>query len=258
MSQETTGTMTLMEHLRELRKRVVYAVIGFVIAAGVGWAFHAQVFEWLMEPYRRAMQDNYPELEHYIAFRSLIEPFVVYIKTSMAAGLILAGPWMLLQAWLFIGPGLHESERKMALPFLGATLFFFFGGVAFCRYLVLEPTMSVLIDIGIDSANPTIMMQDYFSFTSTMLFVFGLLFELPVVITFLSILELVTAAFLLKQWRMAVVITFIVAAVLTPPDPLSQTMLAVPMVILYMASIGVVFLIERSRDRRRAQETASA
>jgi sec-independent protein translocase protein TatC len=130
--------------------------------------------------------------------------------------------------------------------------------VAFCRYLVLEPTMSVLIDIGIDSANPTIMMQDYFSFTSTMLFVFGLLFELPVVITFLSILELVTAAFLLKQWRMAVVITFIVAAVLTPPDPLSQTMLAVPMVILYMASIGVVFLIERSRDRRRAQETASA
>ena len=117
--------------------------------------------------------------------------------------------------------------------------------------------MSVLIDIGIDSANPTIMMQDYFSFTSTMLFVFGLLFELPVVITFLAILELVTAEFLLKQWRMAVVITFIVAAVLTPPDPLSQTMLAAPMVILYMASIGVVFLIERGRDRRRAREKAT-
>jgi sec-independent protein translocase protein TatC len=249
--------MTLTEHLRELRQRVIWSAIAIAIGMGISWAYRELLFDWLMEPYAVVMRVRYPELTDYISFRSLIEPFAVYLKTSLLGGVLLAGPVVLLQIWLFVGPGLHAHEKRMALPFLLATIVFFFGGVGFCRYLVLEPAMGVLLDIGETSASPNIMMQEYFSFTTRMLIVFGVLFEMPVVITFLSWLELVTAAFLIRQWRYAVVLTFVLGAMLTPPDPLSQAMLAIPLCVLYLLSVGICRLIELSRARRRRTEPAA-
>lgn len=235
------------EHLVELRQRIVTA-LGFVIAGTlVSWIFHEELFSWLMEPYRVAMEARFPDQVAYIQFQSLIEPIVVYLKTSLLVGALVTLPLVMHQAWLFIAPGLLEGERRLALPFLLFTFVFFYSGVAFCRYIVLEPAIHVLLGFGAVDTSPVIMMQSYFGFTSRILLVFGLVFELPVVIAFLSRLGLVTSGGLLRNWKFAAVGAVVVGAMLTPPDPLTQVALALPLTALYFLSIGVARVFEHQR-----------
>ncbi len=241
------AAMTLVEHLRELRLRTVHAAVAAVVGVIVGWVFHEQVFSWLIDPYNAAMTAYHPELPNTVSFRGIEEPFVVYLKTSVIGGMLVSMPYILLQIWLFVGPGLHDNEKKLVAPFTLATMVCFLGGAAFCRYLVLEPAVGVLISIGGEGTNPNIMMNEYFTFTTRLLLAFGLLFEMPVMITFLSLLNIVSSSFLIRQWRYAVVVAFIAGGALTPPDPLSQAMLAVPLILLYFISIGIAMLIERTR-----------
>lgn len=242
----------LSEHLAELRTRLVRGIVVVVVAVVAAWFFHETLFEWLMEPYTIAMKNRHPDVPHYIQYRALTEPFVVYLKTSAIVGGLVAMPYLIYEMWRFVVPGLYKEERQMATSFLFATIVFFFGGVLFCRYLVLGPAVNVLLGIGATNTSAAIMMNEYFSFTSRILFVFGLLFELPVVISFLSFLGIITHRTLWKHWRSAVVVVFIVGAMLTPPDPLTQMLLSVPLVFLYFVSMGVAWFFTTRREARQA------
>lgn len=256
MSEELLGTETpLREHLIELRTRFIRMFVALLIAFGVAWFFHEQLFHWLMEPYSLAMKSMFPDQGQYIEFRSLIEPVVVYLKTSLLVGLIVVTPYLLLEIWNFVVPGLYARERKLGVRFLFFTLLLFYTGVLFCRYIVLDPAITVLLGFGSVDTSPSIMMQEYFEFTSKMLLLFGALFELPVVITFLALMGLITHEVLIKHWRIAVVTMFVVGAMLTPPDPLTQAALAVPLTFLYFVSIGIAWVITKSR--REAKENVT-
>lgn len=243
----------LGEHLRELRTRLVRAIVVLVITVIAAWFFHETLFDWLMGPYTDAMKSKHPDVPHYIEYRALTEPLVVYLKTSAIVGALVATPYILYELWKFIVPGLYKEERRMATSFLLATLVFFFTGVLFCRYFVLGPAVGMLLSIGATNTSAAIMMNEYFGFTSRMLFVFGLLFELPVVISFLSFLGLITHRTLLKYWRHAMVVMFIVGAMLTPPDPLTQVLLSVPLSFLYFVSVGVSWFFTTRREARQAR-----
>lgn len=239
------------EHLRELRTRtiraVAYVMVGFIGA----WAFHEPIFLWLMEPFSKGILDLEGAAHSLIAYRGIMEPTIVYLKTALAVGALVSMPLVLLELWLFVAPGLLAAEKKLALPFLTFTVICFVGGAAFCRYLVLDPAIHVLLRMAGEGTTPSIMMQEYFTFTTRLLFVFGALFELPVVVSFLSLVGLVTPQMLIRNWRYAVVISFVVAAIFTPPDPLTQAALAVPMALLYGISIGLSWLIAKSKRKQQ-------
>lgn len=243
----------LGDHLRELRTRLIRAIAVLAVAVITAWFFHETLFDWLMGPYTDAMKSKHPDVPHYIAYRALTEPLVVYLKTSAIVGALAATPYIIYELWKFIVPGLYKEERQMATAFLLATLIFFTSGVLFSRYFVLGPAVGMLLSIGATNTSASIMMNEYFGFTSRMLFVFGLLFELPVVISFLSFLGLITHRTLLKYWRHAMVVMFIVGAMLTPPDPLTQVLLSVPLSVLYFVSVGVAWLFTTRREAKQAR-----
>lgn len=246
--------LPFVEHLRELRTRVVRSLVYFTIAIFVAWNYHSQIFAWLTEPYLQAVGDQTGSLlGNNLGFRGPVEPVVVYFKVSMVAGAIVSLPLVLLELWLFVAPGLYKSERRMAAPFLFSTLIFFLGGVAFCRYLVLTTTMKFLLGMAEEGTIPAIMMEEYYAFSTNMLFIFGALFELPVIIAFLSFLGIVTHRGLWNHWRYAVLASFVVGGILTPPDPISQIMLAGPLVVLYFLSIGIAWMITKRRERNDAR-----
>jgi sec-independent protein translocase protein TatC len=255
MSEETVDQkQPLDQHLSELRTRFIRMFVAVVVAFGIAWFFHETLFQWLMQPYRYAMKVQFPELDQYIEFRSLIEPIVVYLKTSLLVGVIAVTPYLLLEIWNFVVPGLYARERKLGVRFLIASVLLFYTGVIFCRYVVLDPAITVLLGFGSVDTSPSIMMQEYFSFTSKMLFLFGALFELPVVITFLSLMGIITHETLIRHWRIALVTMFVVGAMLTPPDPLTQAALAVPLTLLYGVSIVISWMITRGRQEEAADD----
>lgn len=239
--------MPFSEHIRELRTRLIWSLVVVGVAFGVAWVFHETLFGWLMQPYALGVAAVHPEDPQLLQFRSLVEPVIVYLKTSLLGAMIVAMPFLLYQIWMFVAPGLYARERRVALPFLAASIVCFFSGVAFCRYIILEPAIVVLLKMGGVNTSAAIMMQEYFSFTSVLLFAFGLFFELPVVLAFLSMLKIVTAAFLWRNVRYAIVIAFVVAALMPTPDVFTQTAMAIPLIGLYIISIGLAWLIERSR-----------
>ena len=236
------------EHLRELRTRTIRMVLYVVAGFGLAWTFREDVFGWYVQPYYFATASatgvRFPDL----SYISVIEPIVVFLKCSLSAAVLLAMPLVLTEVWLFVAPGLYKKEKRLAGPFLGSSILFFVGGVLFCRYLVMELAIDVLLKFGADSAAAIITMSEYFSFASRLFLVFGLFFEMPVAISFFAVLGLVTHHTLIKHWRIAVVGSVIVGAMLTPPDPITQLALAVPMVALYAVSIGLAYLITTARN----------
>ncbi len=239
--------MPFTEHIRELRTRMLWALAAMSIAFGFAWVYREALFGWLMEPYRAGVVAVHPDATQLLQFRSLMEPFVVYLKTSLLVAGIASAPFALYQAWMFVAPGLYARERRIALPFLFASLVCFFGGVAFCRYVVLEPSVTVLLKMGGVHTSAAIMMAEYYSFISMLLLAFGFFFELPVVIGFLALVGLVNTGMLIRFWRYAFVGAFVVGAILPSPDIFTQSALAIPLIALYTLSIGLTWLIERSR-----------
>ena len=237
------------EHLRELRSRTMRASGYFIVAILVAWLFHEELFVWIKAPFDVGALAAGVSEDGLLAFRGVTEPVIVYLKVAAIVGGLAAMPFVLLEAWLFVAPGLYKRERRLALPFLFASVVCFLGGVAFCRYVVLEPAITVLLGMGGTGTEATIMMAEYLSFTATMLFIFGLMFELPVATSFAAVLGLVSHRGLIRNWKYAVVGAFIVGAMATPPDPLTQVALAVPLCLLYGLSILLAYLITTSRGQ---------
>jgi sec-independent protein translocase protein TatC len=235
--------MTFLEHLEELRKRLFNSVIAVLIAFCVCCFFAKKIFYFVALPLTAALGSGKK-----LAYMSLAEPFTLYMKIAFVAAIFLSAPCVIYQLWLFISPGLFPRERGYAFPFIFfATLFFLLGG--FFGYRVVFPTLcKFFLSVGEDF-DPVLRINDYFSLFSKTLLGIAVVFEMPVLIFFLAKLGIITHTFMLKKWRWAIVIIFIIAAVLTPtPDMATQAAVAFPMLGLYFLSIGVAYFFGKKRN----------
>jgi sec-independent protein translocase protein TatC len=266
----TDARMSFREHLLELRTRLRNAIIALVVCTFLTFYFSDVLLVLLAKPLIAAHERaglGTPSLN----FGSLIEPFWVYFKLSMYAAVFVASPFIFHQLWSFIAPGLYDKEKRVALPFAVFSGLFFVGGALFCYQFVFPAAFDFFLSYS--SANlatikkslgfanvditvadplvvkPTLFMESYLDLTTKMLIAFGAIFELPLLIFFLSYVGLVTHRSLWKFNKYAVVISFVVGAMLTPgPDVISQMLMAAPMIVLYNLSIIVAWLVARSRE----------
>jgi sec-independent protein translocase protein TatC len=251
----------LLEHLVELRNRIVRSVIAFLVAFIFCFAFSKPIFQFLTQPLADALAG---QANRNMIFTALYEQFFTYVKIGMFGALCLAFPYMAFQLWMFIAPGLYKHERKAFIPFLVATPLMFILGASFVRYLMLPRVIQFFLSEEIPAGPGQIAIQlaprvgEYLSFVMTLIFAFGVCFELPVLLTLLGRVGIVSSKGLSSARRYAIVGVFAVAAVVTPPDVFSQLSLAFPLVGLYEISILCVKLIERSRARAEAAEQAAA
>jgi len=239
-----------LEHLQELRWRLWRAILGVIAAAAICFLFHDELFNFLTAPLFAALDAH--ELDPVLKFRTIPGAFLFHFKTALLGGVFFGIPVVLYQVWQFVAPGLYKRERSRALPFVFLSTACFIGGGAFAYYMVLPEAFSFLIGYTITEGPqqlvPDITIEDYLGFTSKLLLAFGLVFLMPVAVSFMAWLGLVTHRILIRFWRWAIVGSFILGAMLTPPDYITQTMLAVPLVGLYGISIGLAYLITRSRE----------
>ncbi len=235
--------MTFLDHLEELRRRLVISVVAVAVAFFACWAFAEPIFALLQAPLSQFLAPG-----DKLAYTRLTAPFFLYMKVSFFAGLFLASPVILLQLWLFVAPGLYKKERRLAAPFIiFGTLFFVLGGYFGYRYL-LPATCSFFVETG-KQFKQMVTVDDYFSFASTIILACGLVFETPILIFFLARLGIVTPAFLLQKFKYAVVLSFVIAAIVTPtPDMVTQSALAIPMILLYLIGIAVAYLFGKKHD----------
>ena len=243
--------MPLTAHLEELRTRLIRSLLAIAVGFVACYGFSEPLVAFLIRP----LQSIRPE-QALVIGTGVTDAFFTKLKVSAVAGIFLASPAVFYQAWQFVAPGLYERERRVALPFSLAASFFFITGAAFCYYAVFPVAFRFFLEqfTSIDIA-PQIRVNEYLSFVSRMLLAFGATFELPVVTFFLARIGLVTHRMMLAVWRYAIVVIFIVAAVLTPgPDVASQMLMATPLLILYGLSIGIAYLVGRPSSGEQASE----
>ncbi len=230
--------MTFLEHLGELRKRILVSILFLVVFFFVGWAISGRLYGWLSLPLLQFMPAGQK-----LAFTSLTDPFMMYLKVAFIFALFAASPFIFHQLWLFIAPALYPGERRWVVPFVIATTLFFLAGGAFGYFVVFPVACRFFLQVGRDFT-PIITIGDYFSLAFRVLFGIAVVFELPVLIFLLAKLRLVSARFLWKYFRYAVVAIFILAAVVTPtPDMVTQVIFAVPMILLYLLGLFIAWLV---------------
>lgn len=252
-SELEDSRMPFLEHLRELRDRVRNAAIYFMIAFGVCFYFAKDIYDWLKQPMFNVWDEKKLGTPH-VVFGKLTEPFWVEMSVALWAGIFVASPFIFYQLWKFIAPGLYKRERRITVAFAGFSAVFFVSGAAFCYYLVLEKLYGFLLGFGTKEVLPMILMQDYLDLTRNMMLAFGAVFELPLLILFLSMIGMVTHRGLWKFNRWFVVLAFVIGAILTPsPDVVSQLMMAAPMIILYNASIVISWFVTTRREKADAE-----
>jgi len=234
--------MTLLDHLDELRRRILYSVIALFVAFLASWYFAPTIFLWLERP----ILDVLPAGEQ-LAFTELSGPFMLYIKVALLTAIFGSSPFLLLQLWMFLRPGLYRKERRLAAPFIVFTTLFFVAGGYFGYRIAFPMVVQFLLGVG-ENFRQVVTIDTYFSMMSKILLGLGLVFEMPMLIFFLARLGIVSAGQLIRWFRWAVLLIFVVAAVITPtPDVATQTVFAVPMMLLYILGIGVAAIFGKKR-----------
>lgn len=246
----TSGAMSLAEHLGELRTRLVRAALALSVGAVVGYIVFPQIFDILLQPYCRLDVALRPAENCAVVALRPLEPFSVRIKVALVVGLVLGGPVIFYQLWRFITPGLLERERRYAAPFVILSQLMFVAGVAFA-YVILPFALEVLLGMAGEAITPLLTAAEYLSFMLTSAVAFGVLFEIPLILAFLALAGVVSAGFLRRGRPYALLGNFGLAALITPTtDPVTMSVLAVPMVLLYEVAILVAVFVERRRRRR--------
>jgi sec-independent protein translocase protein TatC len=242
---------TFFDHLKELRIRLVRALLGVAVGVAVAGWFSERLFRWVMQP----VLDSLPEGQRALNYTSYLEPFLVYLKVALYGGLFLAAPWVLFQLWLFIAPGLYKKEKKLVIPFVAIGTLLFYCGVAFTYFVVMPFAFPALASIAGPDMKPILTMREQLTLVLAMMLGFGLVFEIPVIIAFLAMIGIVTPEFLAKYRRHAIIVNVILAAIITPTgDPFNLFLMAAPMVVFY--EIGI--LAARLVGKKRAVEPATA
>jgi sec-independent protein translocase protein TatC len=240
--------MSLMEHLDELRRRIIhsaaYLAVGFVVA----WIFRDPLVNFLQAPLNHIGKS--------LAFTHPMDPLNLNLQVALLGGAILASPFILYQVWLFIAPGLYQREKRFVVPFMTATVGLFLAGASFGYFFVLPGAIKILIVGFGHNFTPMVTIEDYSSFFLSVILGLGISFEMPILIFFLAMFGIVSPRFLLKNIRYAILAVFLVAAIICPsPDPWTMCIYAVPMLCLYLIGIGVAWWVHP--DRRKAREATS-
>jgi len=229
--------MSILEHLDELRSRLIRVAIVLVILIGACWGFSGQILDFLLVPMERHLPKS-----GQIVYLTPVEPFMTYMTASFIAAVFVATPYVLYEIWAFVAPGLYRHERRMVVPFLLSGTLFFLGGGAFGYYVAVPVAAGWLIGLG-ERFTAQIALRSAFQFESRVILAMGLVFELPILIFFLARIGVVTPRFLMRQFRMAVLVIAVLAAVLTPTgDILTMSVFAGPMIALYLLGVAVAFL----------------
>lgn len=256
--------MPFLDHLEELRWRIIKALLALLAGSILCFVYIERIFNFLVRPYRQALRllatsGGHPELaqDPRLVFLGPSAGFMIYLKLAITAGLILALPVVFYQLWKFVMPGLLVKERQVAPRFTVAATFCFLLGAAFCYFLVLPYGLSFLLGFQTPDLVAMITIEEYFGFVTTILLVFGVLFEMPVLSYMLARLGILTPEFLRQKRRYGVVTIFILAAVLTPTvDAFTQLLLAMPLLVLYEVSIWVAAVAMRPEMRAALKSTA--
>ena len=234
--------MHLTDHLEELRKRLIIAFVAIAVATVGAYFFSEDLFRLLMAPLLEVMP-----AESGLIFTSLTETFFTYLKISLLAGFFAASPVVIYQIWRFSAPGLYAKEKRYIFPFVFFATLFFVGGAMFGYFVVFPFGFKFFMGFATDFITPMPTVKEYFSFSVRLLFAFGVVFELPVVTAFLALFGLISSETLANKRKYAVLGSFVVAALLTPPDVISQLMMAGPIIILYELSIIVARICGRKK-----------
>jgi sec-independent protein translocase protein TatC len=251
------AVMTFQEHLIELRNRIVRVALALMLGFFVCWSFRVELFDLLAGPISRALADN--GIYQYQAIQ-VTESIIVYLKTSFVFSILLTSPYTFYQFWSFISPAMQAQEKEFIIPVTAFTVIFFLIGAAFSYQVILPFVTDWLTKLSLEGGQVEVMvtLENAYSTSFVFLLMFGLVFELPLVIFFLSLFQIVTAQGLIAFFRYFVVLSVIIGAVLTPPDPISQALMAIPLNVLYAFGILIAWGVERSRENAAEGETPNA
>lgn len=250
------GSMSLLQHLEELRRRIIYSIAAVAVCFGVGWYYSTPIYERMMQPIKLALKAH--NWDQQLAYLSPTDPFNNYLKIGLIAGLFIASPVVFYQLWMFISPGLYRNEKRFVLPFLILAVGLFVGGGAFGFKIVFPVALDFLIYQG-GTLKPVITITEYTNLFLTIILGLSLIFELPIVLGFAAMMGVVSARFLFKHIRGAVFLCFVAAAILTPTtDIMNMTIYAAPMVLLYLLSIVIAWFVHPTQRRKRREKREKA
>ncbi len=246
--------MSFLQHLEELRMRIIRALVAVGVGFCACWYYAEPIFGYMQRPIMTALQNHH--LDTKLVYLSPTEPFNMYLKVGFIAGLFVASPFVLYQLWAFIAPGLYRDEKRYVLPFMFFSVGLFLAGGFFGYRLVYPAALDFLIGYG-EQFSPMITIGEYTDLFLTIIVGLGVIFEMPILVFFLSLMGVISAGWMWRNLRYSILVIFIIAAIVTPTtDIMNMCIFAAPMVVLYMASILVAYIVHPSRRKAAAAKQA--
>ena len=254
-ASDTMPAMSFLEHLEELRRRIIYSIIAVAVGFFACWNYADKIVGWMQQPIMEALKRN--GMPQTLVYLNPTDPFNLYLKVGALAGLFVTCPFVLYQVWMFISPGLYRNEKRYVVPFMVSTIALFLSGGYFGYKLVYPAALEFLIGYG-KQFQPMITIHEYTDLFLTVILGLGLVFELPILVFFLALMGVVSAGWMWRNVRYSILVIFIIAAILTPTtDILNMCIFAAPMIALYLMSIGLAWVVHpKQRKARRERKGA--
>jgi len=251
--KEHMPTMGFLDHLEELRKRIVYSIIAVGIGTGLSWGYRERIYAVMQKPIMDALRNH--GLAEKLVYLNPTDPFNLYLKIAILAGLFLTSPFVLYQVWMFISPGLYRKEKRYVMPFMVSTITLFTLGGYFGYRIAYPRALDFFIGFS-GQFQPMITVGEYTQLFLSIVLGMGLIFEMPILVFFLAFMGIMTPSFMIKNFRYAILVIFVLAAIVTPtPDIVNMCVFAAPMLALYALSIGVAWMVHpKQRQARRERE----
>ena len=253
---ESMPTMGFLDHLEELRKRIVYSIIAVAVGTAVAWGYRERIYGVMQKPIMDALRAH--NLAEKLVYLNPVDPFNLYLKIAMLAGLFLTSPFVLYQVWMFISPGLYRNEKRYVFPFMVSTITLFTLGGYFGYRIAYPRALDFFIGFS-GQFQPMITVGEYTQLFLSIVLGMGLIFEMPILVFFLAFMGIMTPSFMIKQFRYAILIIFVLAAIVTPtPDIVNMCVFAAPMLALYALSIGVAWVVHPEQRNKRKEKHAQS
>ena len=241
--------MGFFDHLEELRKRLIWSIVYIGIGFCVCYFWHERIFGWIQKPIVQILSNH--KMSTQLVYTNPVDPFNMYLKISLIAGIFVASPFVLYQVWSFIAPGLYKNERRYVGPFMFSTVGLFVAGGYFAYRLVYPAALTFLVEYSLQFT-PMITINEYISLFMTIVLGLGLVFEMPVLVFFLALFGLVTPGWMWRNLRYSILAIFVIAAIMTPTaDIMNMCIFAAPMIVLYLVSIGVAYMVHPKQRKKR-------